>query len=165
MHLPIYKEILIKENDPQIIFDVLINSPIGTCPCYINLEALPHDILLETMNNIQAVLIMTKNSWHLPYPIYFITPKIFDDISIKQFKNKSELPAFFISKTKKLNTRETQLLQMNQLKATKFKQIFSDEKMALLKSRSPLAKALKLEVKKTLFFEKILSKLSEDDKK
>ena len=165
MHLPIYKEIQINENDPQIIFDALISSPIGTCPCYINLESIQEDLLLETMNNIQAVLIMTKNSWHLPYPIYFITPKIFDDISIKQFKKKSELPAFFISKTKKLNTRETQLLQMNQLKATKFKQIFSDERMELLKSRSPTVKALKLEVKKTLFFEKILSKLSEEDKK
>ena len=165
MHLPIYKEILIKENDPQIIFDVLINSAIGNCPCYINLEHIPEDSLLEIMNNIQAVLIMTKNSWHLPYPIYILTPKIFDDVSIRQFKKKSDLPAFFFNKTKKLNTRESQLIQMNQLKATKFKQIFSEEKMALLKSRSPVAKALKLEVKKTLFYEKILSKLSEDDKK
>jgi hypothetical protein len=165
MHLPIYKEIQIKENNSEVIFNTLINSPIGTCPCYINLENIPEAALLETMNNIQAVLVMTKNSWHLPYPIYIISSKIFDEISIKQFNKKSDLPGFFNNKSKKLNTRELQLLQMNQLKATKFKQIFSDEKMAFLKSKSPVAKALKLEIKKTLFFEKILTKLSEEEEK
>lgn len=163
MLLPIYKEIQIKDNDAQNIFDTLINSPIGTCPCYISLDNLPEEFLLETMNNIQAVFIMTKNSWNLPYPTYIVAPKIFDDIAIKQFKNRSQLPAFFKNKSKKLNTRETQLQQMNQLKATKFKQIFSDEKMTLLKSRSPIAKALKLEVKKQLFIEEILSKLSKEE--
>ncbi|MFZ4713490.1 MAG: hypothetical protein ACOYL6_07260 [Bacteriovoracaceae bacterium] len=165
MLLPNYFEVTIENPDPKAIFDKLMTAPIGQNPCLLNLENIPMEELLNVMANIQAFLVNTKNSWSFPYPIFILAPLRFDQISIKQFLKKSSLPAFFANKSKRLNPKEVQIQQMNLLKTTKFKSIYNEEKVAHLRSLSPINQALKLEARKTEFYENLFEhlKLERDD--
>lgn len=113
MPIPSYKQIHIKNEVREVIFEQLKLHHFGQVPFVLSITHLKNQI--EALINIED-FIEEKEISNYPYPIYIISDINNYTGPLNLFKTFEECPRFFKQKIKQLNLKENKILQKIYLK-------------------------------------------------
>lgn len=113
MPIPSYKQVHIKSEKRELIFDQLNFHQFGQVPYIFSIDHLENQI--EALKNIED-FVEEKRLSNYPYPIYIVSDiqNYRGELSI--FLSLAECPSFYKQKIKQLNVKENKILQKIYLK-------------------------------------------------
>ena len=159
MKQPIYKEIIFEKVDYEYVIEIMNKNPIGRVPLYALTNHFTQEDLELLLNNIKMILIDQKIHPRFPYPFYIVTNKDLEDTFIPIIAEKSQLPAFFTHKLKRLRKKETQTLQKSQILVEKINNLNIPHKHRELLDQIKNSKKLHKKTREYYFYQKIYQNL------
>lgn len=158
MPIPSYKQIHIKSEAREVIYDQLNFHQFGQVPYILSISHLENEI--EALKNIEDYLAEKKLS-NYPYPIYIVS-------SIQNYRGEMEIfprieecPKFYKQKIKQLNVKENKILQKIYLKQKNLQNMRNLEYAPYLKEYGKSHKKLHLLYQEDSYLTQLIDKLEE----
>lgn len=158
MPIPSYKQVHIKSDKRELIFEQLILHLFGQVPYIFSISHLGDQI--EALKSIEDFIEENELS-NYPYPNYIISSIKNYSGSLNIFKSLEECPSFFKQKIKQLNIKENKILQKIYLKQNKIKNMRDIEYRPYLEEYGHAHKKMSDLYNEEFFLKNILTKLED----
>lgn len=158
--VPYFKEIKLERSDKKYLFKKLRFSKLGTMPFFINIKDDNNED--EVFENLIDVIEENELKILFPYPLYIITNETHPSYTANLLRDEKDLPLFFISQEKKLNTRELAIMRANRLKFDRLEVSQNSAIQQRLKKFGHQHKELFLQCYEGEFLEKIMLEIEGD---
>lgn len=163
MKIPIFEEVLLNGNTPKDLKAIIDDSKIGKVPCYVNLTNYSQEDLVNTIINLEQLILENGLHPRFPYPLYVITSKSVST-QFPTVRSVKELPEHYFKKVKRPSNREMQLLNKLALKVDKIKNLQLYKIIEDLGNSAEPQRKLYNETKELYFLEKLNHMLFEKSK-
>lgn len=156
MPIPSYKQVHIKSEKKEMIFDQLSIHQFGQVPYILSIDHLTAQDLAIVA--IEEYFELNKVS-NYPYPIYIVST-VKNYLGPLQIKNAIEdCPKFYKQKIKQLNNKENKILQKIYLKQKNLQNIRLEDYLPFLNEYAKSHKRLNELYKEQVFYEELIEKL------
>lgn len=156
MPIPSYKQVHIKSEKRDLIFDQLNFHQFGQVPYLLSISHLENQI--EALKNIEDYIAEQKLS-NYPYPTYIISDIQNYRGHLELFNSIEQCPSFFKQKVKQLNVKENKILQKIYLKQKNIQNMRELEYRPYLEEFGRSHKKLSHLYKEDVFLSNLLTKL------
>lgn len=159
MHLPIYKEITLKDIDAASLDKRLSEEPIGNAPLYLDLSGKKSHEVGELLLNLRLLFKKLGKDPKFPYPFYIIAQNDHGPSSFPIVESISQLPEFYFCHHKHVSGKESKLAQKLDIHTGKINNLDMRKINMTIKSLATKQKELFLLAKENDFLAEIIERL------
>lgn len=156
MSIPSYKQVHIKSDKKELVFDQLNQHQFGQVPYIFSINHLCDQNLV--IHSLETYFIKNQISFY-PYPIYIISSLENYRGPLLLRKSIHHCPSFYNQKIKQLNAKESKILQKIHLKQKNLQNIRAEDYKTYLNEYARYHKKLNHLYNEQLFYEGLIEKL------
>jgi hypothetical protein len=158
MRIPIYQELILRNENSTELLNVLEVNKVGHVPCYFLTHLIAENKLPQLLTELEKAMNQIGISPRFPYPIYIISEHLDHHNFFPTAQSVEDLPKHFFKKVKRPGVKESQILSRNTVLLSKVNNQPCEDKMQLLKAWQEGQKKLSDLSKELFFYQTIFKK-------
>jgi len=160
MRIPIYQELILRNENQAELVNILEVNKVGHVPCYFLTHLIADSKLPHLLSELEKAMNQIAISPRFPYPIYIISEHLDHHSFFPTAKSVEDLPKHFFKKVKRPGVKESQILMRNTVLLNKLINQPCEEKMTQITMWREGQKKLATITKELFFYQTIFKSRS-----